>query len=246
GTVQESIHKFFNDTIEVTGFYVGLKEIYNITARTKRYGLLFSILPYKGYTDHILLANGQLYEQFLAASHGSALGYDENAPNFTREFHEPSEKWLYENYIKKHQEYTFKVHKTLLAQLKNVCYEDFMVQDQITNLALKIGLLQSARKLEYLEALSKGFYQNIGDNQVGISYSPPKIKNLKKTMINFLINPEYYFRYLVKLKPAIRKKSPLLAFLTPMYLIYLYFKINKYLRCRWLGKILLLKYNVLK
>lgn len=246
GTMQESIHKFFNDTIEVTGFYVGLKEIYNITNRTKRYGLLFSILPYKSYTDHILLANGQLYEQFLAAGHGSALGYDENAPNFTREYHEPNEKWLYEHYIEKHQEFTYKIHKSLLAKLENVCYEHFMVQNEITNLALKIGLLQSSRKLKYLETLSKGFYQNIGDNQVGISYTPPKIKNIKKTILKFLINPEHYFRYLVKLKPALRKKSALLAFFTPMYPIYLYFKFNKYLRYRWLGKILLLKYNVLK
>lgn len=246
GTMQESIYKFFEYKIPVTGYYLGLGEIYDIQPKTKRYGLNFSLLPTTDYNDSILMANMQLYEQFSAADHGSALGYSLEAKDYTLEYHKPEEKWLYDNHIKTHQEEMFVLHKTLLNQLEPLCYSNNELQNTISKMALKVGLLQSTKKLKFLETLSEGFYQNVGTNQVGISYEPPKIENPIKTGIEFLMIPEKYFRYLVKLKPALYKKSKVIAFFAPMYLVYLYFRVNKYVRFKVLNRFFLLKYNAFK
>ncbi|WP_407556423.1 HAD family hydrolase [Winogradskyella sp. 4-2091] len=246
GTMQESIYKFFEGKIPVTGYYLGLGEIYDIQPGTKRYGLNFSLLPFVDYNDRILMANMQLYEQFSAADHGSALGYRLNADNYSFEYHKPEEKWLYDNHIKAHQEEMLKLHKTLLPTLEPLCYSQEEMQDAISKMALKVGLLQKTKKIKFLKTLSHGFYQNVGDNKVGITYRPPKIKSPVKSIISFLMTPEKYFRYLVKLKPLLYSKSKIVAFFAPMYLIYLYFRFNKYLRFKVLNRFFLLKYNVFK
>lgn len=246
GTMQESIYKFFEHKIPVTGYYLGLGEIYDIQPKTKRYGLNFSLLPFTDYNDCILMANMQLYEQFSAADHGSALGYSLDAKDYALEYHKPEEKWLYDNHIKAHQEEMLTLHKSLLKDLEPLCYNKEELQNTISKMALKVGLLQSTKKLKFLNTLSEGFYQNVGDNKVGISYEPPKIENPVKMGIEFLMTPEKFFRYLVKLKPALYNKNKLLAFFAPMYFIYLYFRINKYLRFKVLNRFFLLKYNIFK
>jgi hypothetical protein len=244
GTMQEAIYEFFDQEIPVTGYYLGLGNIYNIQPKTKRYGLISSIMPYIHYNDHILMANQQLYEQFSAADHGSALDYSLNAEGFTLEMHNEQEKWLYDNYIQKHQEEMFALHKTLLKQLEPLCYSEGLMQDAISKIALKVGLFQSTKKLKFLDTLSNGFYQNVGTNQVGISYEPPKFKSPVKELIKFLMTPEKYFRYLVKLKPMLFNKNKVIGLLAPMYLIYLYFGFNRFLRFKILKRFFLLRYNV--
>ncbi|WP_400075617.1 HAD hydrolase-like protein [Winogradskyella sp. R77965] len=246
GTMQEAIYKFFDEKIPVTGYYFGLNEIYDIQPNTKRHGLIFSIMPYKNYSDYILKGNTQLYEQFSAANHGSALDYSLEAKDYTIEHHRREEKWLYDNHIKDHQKEMFGLHESLLKNLDALCYDQDMMQDCISKLALKVGLFQSNKKLKYLDTLSHGFYQNVGNNKVGISYKPPKIKYPKKSIISFLMTPEKYFRYFVKLKPMLYQKNKIVAFLTPMYLIYLYYGFNRYIRFKVLHRYVVLKFNAFK
>jgi len=246
GTMQEAIYEFFDTKIPVTGYYLGLGNIYDIQPKTKRYGLNFSILPFSDYNDCILMANMQLYEQFSAANHGSALDYSLEAKDYTLDYYKPEEKWLYDNHIKVHQEQMFKLHQSLLKDLDSLCYSQETLQNTISKLALKVGLFQSTKKLKFIDTLSHGFYQNVGNNQVGISYDPPKIKSPIKSGIKFLMTPEKYFRYLVKLKPMLYKKNKFVALFAPMYFVYLYFKVNKYIRFKILNRIFLLKYNAFK
>ena len=246
GTMQEAIYEFFDQRIPVTGYYLGLGNIYNIQPKTKRYGLISSLMPYLDYYDHILMANQQLYEQFSGADHGSIVDYNIDVNGYTLEYHLPQEKWLYDTHIKAHQEEMFKLHKLLLGRLEPLAYSEGMMQDTISKMALKVGLFQSAKKLKFLDTLSNGFYQNVGTNQVGISYTPPKIQSPIKSAIKFLMTPEKYFRYLVKLKPQLYKKNKLLAFFTPMCFIYLYYCFNKFIRFKVLNRFFLLKYNVFK
>ncbi len=244
GTMQEAIYEFFDGEIPVTGYYLGIGNVYNILPKTKRYGLISSIIPYIDYYDHILMANQQLYEQFSGADHGSALDYSIEVEGYTIESHNPQEKWLYDNHIKRHQEEMFGLHKELQKSLEPLCYSQYMMQNAISIIALKVGLFQGLKKLKFLDTLSHGFYQNVGNNQVGISYQRPKIKNPVRSAIKFILTPEKYFRYLVKFRPALYNKSKLLAFLTPMYVIYIYFKFNKYLRFKIFNRFFLLKYNI--
>lgn len=243
GTMQESIYEFYNKEKAVSGYYLGLKEIYTIEEKTKRSGLLFSILPYAAYSDYILMANTQLYEQFSAANHGCVLGYCKAAKDFTLEVHKTEEKWLYDNYIKLHQEQMFGIHKELLKALAPICYSDQMLHEALCNFALKTGLLQNPRKLAFLKTLNSGFYQNIGENKVGISYHPTKMGSPIKYTLGALLRPERFFRYLVKIKPTLYSRNKVFAYLFPSYFIYLYFKLNKWIRFKILKSHFLLKFN---
>ncbi|MFC4097913.1 HAD family hydrolase [Euzebyella saccharophila] len=239
GTMQEALYKYFDKEIPVTGYYVGLKEIYNIQKDTKRFGLNFSIYPNKTSSDDILMANGQLYEQLLAAPHGSTLYYANNPMSPTVERHEENEKFVYDTYIAPIQSFMFEQFEQLFHALRPIDYTQEMAQDYMTDMALKTGIFSTKRKINFVKNLSKGFYQNVGANTVGIAYDPKQLKTSKTTLLKrFLISPEKVFRYLVKVKPFLYSKGLYWAS-KPVDLAYYYIKLNFWVKKKWFDKGLL-------
>ncbi|WP_299776466.1 HAD family hydrolase [uncultured Formosa sp.] len=245
GTMQESLFGFFNEQIPVTGYYLGLRYIYNIQEKTQRDGLIFSILPFTSYNDYLLMANNQYYEQFSAANHGSAVEYtDQNG--YVIEKHNPEEKWLYDTYIKTHQKQMLDFHQVLLKELDTICYDQKMIQHIISKIALKTGLFYNQKTLQFIESLNSGFYQNIGTNAVGLKYEKQELGSPISHLITFIKTPEVVFRYVTKLKPVLYQKNKILAFLTPSYFIYFYFLFNKFMRFSVLKPLFLLKSTYFK
>ncbi|MGI9550993.1 MAG: HAD family hydrolase [Aurantibacter sp.] len=224
GTMQECIHTFFDEKVKVNGYYLGLKEGYRTTESTKRFGLNFSVYPTAGPSDNVLMANRQLYEQLLAAPHGSTLGYRDKAGDYTIEYYEEKERDVYYELIAPIQEFMFAEYCQLIDDLKTICYEYDVVQDYMTDLALRLGLFADKRKIKFMHEISKGFYQNVGNNEVGVSYDHSQLRDSKISLIKrFLWFPEKTFRFLVKIKPMLYAKG--LYWLSyPVNLIYYYIK----------------------
>ncbi len=240
GTMQECIHKFLKKEVPVTGYYIGLKAIYNIEPDTKRFGLNFSLYPSHGVSYDILKANGQLYEQLLGAPHGSTLGYRlrHDQPE-TIEFHEESEKYVFENYIKEVQDYMYVEFEKLFLSLRSVNYSQDLVQEYMTGMALRTGILTNKKRIRFINNISKGFYQNVGENKVGLDYSPKQLLVSKRSVIyKFLRSPEKVFRYLVKVKPFLYAKG-LYWCSWPVNLAYYYMKFNFWVKKTWFPKKLL-------
>ncbi len=236
GTMQEALFNHFEQKIPVTGFYLGLKEIYNIQKGTKRYGLNFSIYPNKTFSDDILMANGQLYEQLLAAPHGSTLYYNKNAESPTVEFHDENEKFVYEEFVGPIQEFMLEKFQELFNVLRPIDYDQEMAQDYMTDMALRIGIFSTKKRIQFVRQISKGFYQNVGANKVGITYDPTQLKTSKTTLFKrFITSPEKVFRYIVKLKPFLYSKGLYWAS-KPIDLIYYYIKVNLWAKKKWLSK----------
>jgi len=161
--------------------------------------LNFSLYPSYGPTYDILKANGQLYEQLLGAPHGSTLGYtfDNEVPT-TIEFHEESEKYVFETYIKDIQNYMVTEFETLFLNLRSINYTHEMSQDFMTDLALRIGIFSNKKKIKFINDISKGFYQNVGENKVGLAYNPNQLRSQKRVLLKkFLRSPEKVFRFLL-------------------------------------------------
>lgn len=231
GTMQERIYDFFKQKIPVTGYYIGLKEIYTIEPGTKRFGLNFSLYPSHDISYDILKANGQLYEQLLGAPHGSTLGYSlkNNKPE-TIEFHEENEKYVFETYISDLQDYMLIEFEKLFIGLRPVDYSKENTQDYMTNMALRAGILTNKKKLKFIHDISKGFYQNVGENKVGLAYSPNQLRSQKRALLlKFLITPEKVFRFLVKVKPYMYAKG-IFWLSWPINLAYYYMKFNFWLK----------------
>lgn len=240
GTMQECIYAFFGKKIPVTGYYIGLKEIYNIETNTKRFGLNFSLYPSHGSSFDILKANGQLYEQLLGAPHGSTLGYkfDNEVPT-TVEFHEESEKFVFDSYIKDVQNHMIVEFERLFLTLRPINYSEDMVQDYMTDMALRIGIFTNKKKIRFINDLSKGFYQNVGKNAVGLAYDPSQLKSPKRALLKtFIRTPEKVFRYIVKIKPYMYSKN-LYWLSSPLNLTYYYIKFNFWVKKKWFPKNLL-------
>lgn len=236
GTMQESLYGYFNGKIPVTGLYLGLKEIYNIKFDTQRYGLNFSVYPSTKFGDHILMANGQLYEQLAAAPHGCTVGYRNNANKPTVEFHEEQEKYVYENHVRSIQAYMREEMYTLSAKLKNVDYTAEMAQEYMVRLALRTGFFVSKSKLKFIRQISKGFFQNIGANTVGLNYKSKALPFSKKTILTkLLLHPEKLFRYLVKIQPRLYDKG-LYPFTFLVFVFYYYILIHRLFRKQFFSK----------
>ncbi|MEP2058230.1 MAG: HAD hydrolase-like protein [Maribacter litoralis] len=232
GTMQECIYQYLNCEVPVTGYYIGLREIYTIESKTKRYGLNFTVYPTKGYSDHILQANGQLYEQLLAAPHGSTLGYRNDPKSPTIEYHEPNEKKVFDDFISPIQEFMDIQFVELMKSLNGLTYTDTMVQEYITALALRLGLFTNRKKLKFIQLISKGFYQNVGGNKVGMVYDPSQLAQSKLQLLKeFIWSPEKTFRYLVKVKPLLYDKKMAWMGWT-VSSTYYYIKFNRYLKKR--------------
>jgi hypothetical protein len=235
--MQECLYAYFEGKIKVEGFYLGLQEIYNITSDTPRKGLLFSVYPSKGYRDDILMANRQLYEQLLAAPHGSTLGYTSGS-EYTVEYHKEEEKLVYDNFIGTLQDYMFKKYPILLKNISSLVYEDDLVSEYIFNLKLKLDLQAGKNQIAFVDDLTKGFYQNVGNNNVGLNYSIDStgIKPIQAIKL-LVLRPERIYRFLVKLKPFLYNRdkyflSVFLAPIPPFIKLNLFFrkKINSNLR----------------
>ncbi len=240
GSMQQWLNEYFNKTVSVTGYYLGLKKVYDITDQTKRFGLNFSIYPNESYSDTLLMANSQLYEQLLSAPHGSTLGYTSKENNYTIEYHQENEKYVYDNYFSSTQDYMFSIYKLFLEKLKPITYEDAIVQKNMTDFTIRNGLFSRNKDLKFVNDVTQGFFQNIGNTEVGIVYKTEKIGMSKGQLLkNFFLYPEKTLRYIVKLKPMLySKKKKLLAWLlTPIVnSVYYYIKFNKYIRDSFFNK----------
>ncbi|MBM1108160.1 HAD family hydrolase [Aurantibacter crassamenti] len=224
GTMQECIHTFFEEKVDVQGYYLGLKEGYKITESTKRYGLNFSVYPTSSPSDNVLMANRQLYEQLLAAPHGSTIGYRDKPGDYSIERYEKREREVYFEHIAPLQEFMFSEFCQLIDDLKPICYEQDVVQKYMTDLALRLGLFADRKKIKFMHEISKGFYQNVGNNEVGVSYEHSQLRESKLGLIKrFLFFPEKTFRFLVKIKPMLYSKG-LYRMSYPVNLIYYYIK----------------------
>ncbi|KAB1071333.1 HAD family hydrolase [Tamlana haliotis] len=247
GTMQDKLHEYFDKKITVNGYYLGLKEFrHQIGHQEKninRRGLNFEVNLFTSFSSSVMMANTELYEQLSQAPHGSTLGYKDNPDQYTIEYHEVNEKQVYDQYIKETQDFMFDVFKDYCEKTNLVCYNLDTASEIITKFALKIGTIIPKRKLNRVINLSKGFYDNIGNNEVGESLYEMNVltglKNKLSTFKNYIISPEQLIPYVMRTKLTLYTKNKL--FFIPSFPLYYYILLNRFLK-KQIGKKVYLKY----
>ncbi|TDQ31160.1 HAD hydrolase-like protein [Zeaxanthinibacter enoshimensis] len=223
GTMQEALSNIFKEK-NVWGLYLGLMYIYNITANTPRWGLLFSVHPSANISDHILMANRQIYEQLASAPHGSVERYLSKENGFSHEVHNEAEKKIFKSDISGLQDKMMDLFDQLVERLYTKVYNKEDIFEISIQRFIKLSLFPSREKYRAINHLSNGFYQNIGAKKVGLRYSSTHM-NKMKLFKNFILTPEKTFRYLVKIGPNLYQRG--LFVLSPiLFLIYLYLHFN--------------------
>ncbi|MFD2588140.1 HAD hydrolase-like protein [Croceitalea marina] len=229
GSMQECLSNYFNRKYRVQGYYLGLRAAYDIDEMTKRYGLIFSVYPSQSTYDLIMLANKSLMEQFLAAPHGSTLGYRPK-PDFTIEYHKKEELKVFNEYIGPLQKSMFSRYDDLLRVLRPLIYDEQLVNRYLIDLKMRSDLLANKKKIVFVDAMDKNFYNNLGNNKVGITYGIGNVKMSKLQILKkCILVPEEMFIYFVKLKPFLYRKN--LYFLSfPVNWFKPYFKFHQRLK----------------
>jgi len=247
GSMQECLFDYFGDEVTVHGYYLGLNEIYTIQKYTPRFGLNFSIFPYPTYADNILRGNTELNEQLLSAGHGSTVSYN-HLETFTNEVHNENEKRVFNEHISEIQDFMFQRYSVLLKELDPICYDQCLVQNEMTDYALRSGLLASKRKIASAMKISEGFYTNVGNFSNGMKISPKKYTNkLRSVFGTLIISPDKFFPFLLRVKPYLySQKKYVLAYLFPSRLVYWYIKLNRKVKKSIFQKISRFKYDHLK
>ncbi len=247
GSIQQGIYKYFQGKVKVCGYYLGLNEVYDIHGNTPRWGLNFSVYPYPTYTDRILRGNTELSEQLLSAGHGSTVSYN-HLDSFVNEFHHEGEKKVFDEHIANIQEFMFTKYQKLIRDFGQICYDDDLMQTEMTDYALRVGLFASKRKVANAMKMAEGFYTNVGDFSNGLKISPKKYtKNLSGLIRTFILDPSQLFPLLLRIKPYLySRKRYFLAYLAPMRLAYSYIKLNRWVKKNWLNNISRFKYDYLR
>lgn len=80
GSIQDNLYQLLGEECEIAGYYYGLLGNVKLHQNCKKYGLVFSDLPYKSEAFDIFKISYRMLERVLYASHGSCVQYKNAIP----------------------------------------------------------------------------------------------------------------------------------------------------------------------
>jgi hypothetical protein len=204
GRMQQGIDVLFDD-VSTIGYYIGIYDnLLDPPFDIERKGLIFNKNNNgeKSEFFDLFRANIQIYEQLLAAPHGSACYYriENGKPVVMTEWDSQEEK-LYKECI-------FDIQCRMLRYFKYICTLVFgdnkKSNKELALIVLRSAMLQSDERLAFMKRLNTGFSQNFQQQTVGLEFNPA---GLEINPIRVITNPQEYVRYFAKLGVVLDKKN---------------------------------------
>ena len=194
-TTQNILEEYYK--IPTEGFYIGVQNPEKPIRDLKKHGLIFSESDPQSRYYQYLGMNIPFYQQMLAAPHGTVLNYlwVGNQILLEEEW-DLMEKKLYEEYIRKIQEYMFLKFMGLCVWERDEI--DKQKRDWLlARLSMKSSLFAKGSRLKFIRYCTQNYVQNFRQEKRGsIEYDIKKIK-IKK---NMLWNPDKMLRYISKIQ----------------------------------------------
>lgn len=193
-SAQEIIGKLCG--LETYGFYIGTFRKDRLDYQCERKGLLYDISESGQYSDFywIYRANCTLYEQLLAAPHGSVVGYAEK-PDGTvepQEEWEPRERFVYTQYLESIQEVILLKFRGLCAWMDGEIPERLLADNMLSS-----GLFGSKKRMELLNELDRNYYDNLTCGKESKIHSH---REMGFNFLEFIRHPDTYVHYVCKLQ----------------------------------------------
>ncbi len=226
GRMQQGISIFFPH-LKTTGFYLGIYQNLFEEPFVERQGLIFN-KDVKGNESaffNIFRANIQFYEQLLGAPHGSACFYSLDSEGNVKVVQEwdAKEEWLYKTIISEVQD-RIRIKFTslctrLLDDINCDVYEYNKINKQLALTMLRSTLIQSEKRLDFMDSCVEGFSQNFQQAMTGINFSA---RGVKINAVEIVFHPDRYVRYVAKIGHILKKKK--LGFLGLVFMrLYYYY-----------------------
>ena len=211
GRMQQGIDCLFTD-IKTTGFYVGVYQNLFEKPFVERHGLVFNKAENgeESAFFHIFRSNTQIYEQLLAAPHGSAAFYRLNEKGMPVVY----EKWDWEEELL-YKEVIADVQKKVMKEFENLCTYSFVGIEEscytpnsynkaLALIMLRNALVQSKERLVFMKRLIQGFSQNFQQQTIGMKFNAGDIQ---EKYIDLVFHPDRFVRYVSKLGVVLDKKG---------------------------------------
>ena len=189
GTIQDNILNALSEDCIIEGIYLGYGEISEEERvyRSKKKGLLFSVVPYKTTIDGLWSIDAAMFEKILYASHPSTSGYEileKKIKPIFKSFDE--EKGVYQK-IMPIQESIYKKCEIIFGLFLNTSFmmEDY--EDLLMELHLQSVLTMNHNKLSFRKEVEEKHFENFGTFNtvvVGQKSSNYNIKGNFKYFIN--------------------------------------------------------------
>lgn len=202
GTIQDNISKFMKNQQPIEGLYIGYGDlIYGERhEKSRKKGLLFSIVPYETIATKYWTIDAGLFEKILYASHPSTSGYLRNggivAPVF--KYYE-EEKGIYEIILPVQSLIYEKCRSIFLKfHISKYVLEDFSME--VLELHLKTVLTMNYQKIQFRKLIEESHFENFGTfNTVAVGrtseqFSPQNNVKYFLRRLKQLTNPEFFIR----------------------------------------------------
>lgn len=205
GRMQQGITRLFPD-VKIYGFYLGIMNQLSSEPKVQRQGLIFNRDEdgRKSRYFDVLRINTQLYEQLLAAPHGSACFYRSEAGGKTVVIEEwaENEKAVYEKHF-------FDLQNVMEKIFRMCCtysFDPLLKQEsrKLARIILRAGLLQSKKRLKFVKEITGGFSQNFQQQSSGLKYN---VGDAKIKLSELLLHPDRYARYACKVSQVLDGKG---------------------------------------
>lgn len=203
GSMQLGISKILRD-VTTTGFYLGIYDEPEKNTSIQREGLIFN-KNFDGKCSKyfgVFRANTQLYEQLLSAPHGSACYYElvNDIVNIYEDWN-IAEKRVYCSVIKKAQQNISRAFEKICILMRDDVFSE-IYDYRLACIKLKSDMLQSDKRLSFVNQLRGGFVWNFQQETVGLDYA--NRPNLH--FHDMIFHPENYVRYFCKIRLILTEK----------------------------------------
>lgn len=143
GTIQDNLAYFINDAFPISGYYIGISKLKNISSQNWKEGIIFSEYPVKSPNFEIWNFDKFMYERILLASHPTTIKYKEQEGRVIPVFKEYLNEEESYQYIRPYQEEIIRKFNALNMLFENTCYRAktfsrFFTQIHL-NMLCKIG-----------------------------------------------------------------------------------------------------------
>ncbi|MCB0358538.1 MAG: HAD hydrolase-like protein [Bdellovibrionales bacterium] len=161
GTIQDNLRRFFDDSVQLTGYYLGLAHAINITPSNRKEGLLFSVFPWLSEYYFVYAENPALFEVLLGAPHGSAHSYAElDGVAIAQTDENAAENRLYEQVIRPLQQGYLETFRKLCRVLLETHFDTADFEELFAKRHARIVYFPSVKELAFFQNVQH--FENFG------------------------------------------------------------------------------------
>lgn len=184
GTIQDNLFRFFDENINIMGYYIGISKIWSMSEENKKEGILFTEYPMKSQNFEIWNFDKFMFERILLASHPTTVRYKVENDKIVPELIGYMQEEKAFNYIMPYQKEVKDIFKDLNQQLMETCYRAKDFEDVFTHIHLKMLCKVGKREIAMQKKLYEYNYESFGEfGQMKSSFTSELTDAIRKRRI---------------------------------------------------------------